>query len=200
MSYTDVQEYYTDQLIVQYQDKPKARATIQCLINNSLVDGLIFQLQDCYDLDTAVGEQLTIIGEIVGVPRNIYGLDLVHTFWNYTRFTGSLTSVGWGRYLSQPDPDLWTRYLTNATYVTTDFELRSLIALRIIYNNAYESLYYVKNQLYAQFKGSIDIVDNKNSTITYNVKQPYYTVATIGSFLGNIFPKPAGIGITVNQI
>ena len=200
MNLADLQEYYNDQLIIQYQDKPKARQTIQCLVNRALCDGLGLQIFPSFNLNTASGAQLTTLGELIGVPRNIYGLDLQHTFFNWTRYSGSLTSIGYGRYANQPDPDLWTRYITNAIYVATDFELLSLIKLRIIYNNFYESLGIIYPQLYGYFKTSIQLVDNKDFTITYNVQNPYHTVATIASFLGNIFPKPAGVGITVNLI
>lgn len=200
MTLQEALDYYADQLIIQYNSLPKASATIKCLVNNALCDGLTFQLQDAFDLNTAAGEQLTILGKIVGVPRLIFGLDLGHEFFNFTRYSGTPASNGFNRWTTPIDTKLISRWRTDTSYTTTDFELRGLINLKIIYNNAYESLGTVKPQLYNIFAGDIDVVDNLDSTITYKVKQPYYNVGVICTFLGNILPKPMGVGITVVNV
>ena len=197
---SDLLDYYQDQLIVQYKTLAKAQQTIRCLANNAICDGLPLQIQPSFALNTASGNQLTILGRIVGVPRNIQGLDLTHQFFNFTRYAGIPASNGFNRWITPVDSMLISTWHTNTSYTVTDFELRALINLRIIYNNAYESLYFIKNGLYGIFGSSIDVVDNKNTTITYNLQQPYYNVADVCSFLGNILPKPAGVGITINKI
>lgn len=200
MTLNEALQYYADQLIIQYKTLPKATDTIKCLANNAVCDGLIFQFPDAFDLELASGQQLTILGKIVGVSRNIFGLDLAHEFFNYSSWAGVPASNGFNSWTTPTDSMLFANWRTDATYVLTDFELRALIRLKIMYNNYYTSLSVIKNALYGVFAGDIDVVDNLDSTITYNVKQPYYNVGTVSGFLGNIFPKPMGIGINIVQV
>lgn len=200
MTTAEALEYYSRQLIIQYAELTKAKATIKCLTNNSVCDGLIFSLQNAFDLETASGEQLTNIGRIVDVSREIFGLDLTHEFFNFTLYVGTPASNGFNTWATVPDEKLIARWRTDTIYTATDFEMLALIKLKIIYNNYYSSLKNIKEALYATFEGAIDVVDNLDSTITYNISQPYYNVGTIATFLGNIFPKPMGIGISVVQV
>lgn len=165
---TDLQDYYAALLIIQYRSKPKASDTIKALVNQSLCDGLPLQMQSCWDLDTAAGAQLTILGRIVGVPRDVIGLDLEHTFFEFTRYSGTPVGLGFGRYNDDPYSDsLFLRYGNRATYTLTDFELRALIRLKIIYNNTYSSFADIKEALYAVWHGAIDILPTLDLTGTF---------------------------------
>lgn len=66
MSQTD--SYYSNLLILQYHDKPKAKATVEKTIG-LLPDDLIQEVINGFDLDTAEGKQLDTIGIYVGVDR-----------------------------------------------------------------------------------------------------------------------------------
>lgn len=61
-------EYYSNLLILQYHNKPKAKATIEAVVN-LLPDELIQEVIDGFDIETAVGKQLDILGEYIGVDR-----------------------------------------------------------------------------------------------------------------------------------
>lgn len=198
MTLQDALDYYVKTLIIQYRDKPKAIQTIECLVNTAYCDGLPLEFTDAFDLDSAVGDQLTILGRIVGVPRNVFGLDLTHSFFNFTRFTSLPASNGFARWGSPNNTILISRWQTTATYVTTDFELRALINLRIIYNNYFKSLGIIKDALWPIFGYNVSLIDNLDYTITYNLVGPYANVAAVASYIGNIFPKPMGVGINVN--
>ncbi len=65
---TDTSEYYSNLLILQYNGKPKAKATIEAVVK-LLPDELIQEVINGFDIETAVGKQLDIIGEYVGVDR-----------------------------------------------------------------------------------------------------------------------------------
>ena len=60
--------YYSNLLIMQYHNKPKAKATIEATVG-LLPDGLIMDVINGFDIETAVGKQLDILGEYVGVDR-----------------------------------------------------------------------------------------------------------------------------------
>ncbi len=155
-----IREYYASLIIIQYRIKEKAVGMVKCIINQALCNGLLQNQAAAWDLETAVGDQLTILGKIVGVPRNVVGLDLGHTFFNFTRYSGTPASIGFGLYSDSPYPtDLFYRYTNFATYTLTDFELRTLIKLKIIYNNTYSSTKNLKDAIFEAFDGTIDIVD-----------------------------------------
>lgn len=66
MSQTD--SYYSNLLILQYHDKPKAKATIEAVVS-LIPDDLIQEVTNGFDMETAVGKQLDILGEYIGVDR-----------------------------------------------------------------------------------------------------------------------------------
>lgn len=61
-------EYYSNLLILQYHNKPKAKATIEAVVN-LLPDELIQEVINGFDIETAEGKQLDILGEYIGVDR-----------------------------------------------------------------------------------------------------------------------------------
>lgn len=66
--YTD---YYADLLILQYKTQPKARATISALTDKVIANGLILDVINGFNLETAVGKQLDILGKYIGLSRNV---------------------------------------------------------------------------------------------------------------------------------
>lgn len=193
--------YYSNLLIAQYRNAPKMVATVKLLANQSLCDGLPQQLQTCFDLDTAVGNQLTILGEIVGVPRNIFGLDLANTFFNFNSYTSPTTSaIGFGSYTNSPySTSLFRNYFDSATYILTDFQMQQLILLKILYNNTFSSTKNIIDGLWELFGSSVQFVDNKDMTVTYNVQEPYHTVFTVAQYL-NLLLRPMGVKATLNLV
>lgn len=73
---TDLQQYYANLLIIQYLDKPRAYAMIQSLVRTVIMEALPLQVQDAFNIfgdNTAVGNQLDVLGKYVGVTRSGYG-------------------------------------------------------------------------------------------------------------------------------
>lgn len=188
--------YYSDLLIVQYRTKTKAVKTVQLIVNQNLIDDFVLTEAGCFDLDTAVGAQLDILGRIVGVPRNVLGLDLSHTFFNFTTYPTNAASNGFGRYAvpEGENPPLFWSYRTSskAIYTLVDAELLLLIKLKIIYNTSYSSLKNIVDLLWDFFGDQITVVDNKDMTITYYVKPSYSNALIAAAYLGYL-PKPMGV-------
>ena len=61
--------YYSNLLILQYHNKPKARATIEAT-TDLMPDNLIQDVISGFDINTAAGKQLDILGEYIGLDRN----------------------------------------------------------------------------------------------------------------------------------
>ncbi len=72
MTTQEIVNYYANLLILQYHEKPKAFATIQTLVRPVIMDQLPVAVQNAFDVDTAVGVQLDVIGKYVGVSRTAY--------------------------------------------------------------------------------------------------------------------------------
>lgn len=197
---TDLKTYYSARLIAQYRGKPRAKATIEALVQESWLDGLIQTEMTCFDLETAVGAQLDIIGRIVGVSRNIYGLDLTHVFFETTDYDETIAGVDMQVYSDTPDgPEIMLRYRSDAIYTMSDFEMRTLIKIKIIFNMTYRSAKDIIDSMFALFGSDVEVVDNVDLTMTFNVSEPYHNIFLIAEYI-NILPKPIGIEATVNNV
>lgn len=64
----DYASYLANLLIIQYHDKPKAIQTIKALASMFPMD-LIFAVRDGFNLETATGKQLDVLGKYIGVDR-----------------------------------------------------------------------------------------------------------------------------------
>lgn len=73
MTTQELIDYYVNLLIIQYHGKPKAVATIEALLKPIIMDKLLIEVQNGFDLTTAVGVQLDTLGKYIGVTRDGYG-------------------------------------------------------------------------------------------------------------------------------
>ncbi len=200
MTLAELQTYYADRLIIQYRLKTRARGTIEMIANLALCDGLMLVEPGCFDLDTAIGAQLTVLGRIVGVPRNVIGLDLAHEFFQYTTYAGTPAGLGFLRYADPTNPNnIFKRYYSDAAYTLSDFEMRTLIRIKIIFNTNYESYKNIIEAFWNLFGADIEVVDNKDMTVEYNVSSIYETIFTVAEFL-DIVPRPMGVDAIINIV
>jgi hypothetical protein len=172
--------YYQGLLILQYAGLPKFTQFIQLVCNSAICDGLFLQFPSAFNLTTAQGDQLTLLGEIVGVPREVIGISPYTTYFNFTIYSGSPTSVGFNRYATLVDPDQIDRWQVQNTYTLTDFEMLNLIYLKIIYNNLSNTFSQLKNALWEYFDGAINITSPDVSATYFNFTRYSGSPASIG--------------------
>ena len=67
----DYVDYLANLLIIQYHNKPKAKETIKSLAKLFPID-LLLNIRDSFDIDTATGSCLDLLGKYVGVSRWYY--------------------------------------------------------------------------------------------------------------------------------
>lgn len=72
MTNLELTQYYADLLILQYKGKPRAVETIKAFVDMVIANQLPLALQDAFNLDTATGAQLDVIGKYAGVTRDGY--------------------------------------------------------------------------------------------------------------------------------
>ena len=67
--------YYLNLLIIQYRNLPKATQHIRTLVGQALIDLMPSILESSFDLETAEGAQLDILGEYIGISRRVKTFD-----------------------------------------------------------------------------------------------------------------------------
>ena len=69
MSVRGLVRYYSNLLILQYKDKPRAKAQVEAFVQEAIINLLPVSIRDSFDLTTAKGEQLDFLGKYIGVKR-----------------------------------------------------------------------------------------------------------------------------------
>jgi len=89
MDISQLIDYYKNLLIVQYHGQPKAQATIEMYANAILTNGIAFDVRDAYDIDTATGAQLDVLGKYIGIDR--YSVNtFVDGYFGFTDYNSSI--------------------------------------------------------------------------------------------------------------
>jgi hypothetical protein len=193
--------YYAQLIVLQYRQKPRAQATVEILVKQAIADMFSLALQTAFDLDTAVGAQLDILGKYIGVDRNSNTPASIDYF-SYEGYTGGGSPNGYNDYTATtPNGFIYADY-TGADLPTTaftDIQYRFVLQLQIALNNFDGTLAYIQQFLADFFPGEIEVVDNLNMSITYNI-QPGVTLPIPTSVLENFLPRPMGCGISINVI
>ncbi len=70
MTTDELVKIYVDLLILQYRGKAKARGTIDTNVRPFIMDQLPIAVRDAFDVETAIGAQLNVLGKYAGVQRS----------------------------------------------------------------------------------------------------------------------------------
>lgn len=195
----DLIDYYSNLLIIQYHEKPKAKATIELLINALLADVIIFDVRDAFFIDTAVGVQLDIIGKIVGVNRFFsvfrYETERFFAFTNYTLDPPTALQAGmalYSDYLTKEGFSLTYDDLSDSQNRLDDDQFRVMIKLKIIQNSIDHSQKSIDESLFEIFGTDIIMTTRNKMDIDYFVVYDYFPLVKVIS-QKKLFPKPMGV-------
>ena len=198
---------YVDLLILQYRAKPRARETVALMVRQMLADGIAFDLQDAFDLDTATGAQLDTIGEIVGISRAYKMIAATGEYFGFVDYDPTAPQNTNG-YRDYNDPSInpntpWRQYTTQPVTFTLmdDPTYRVAIKLKIVRNNSDSTTKSITETLHALFGRTILFVNNKDMTITYIIDDTIITIPP--AVLATLLPCPMGVGmniITVDKV
>lgn len=186
-----VKDYYADLLILQYRNKPKARATIKEFVEICMGDGLVFELNECLNIDTAVGKQLDLIGQILGCNRNVYGLTPDTKYFSFQK----TNAYGYSD-KDAVSEGYWKSYFnsTGSVYALPDSDYRLLLKFKAALNVMPATMKGMDEALYQAFGDNVTIQNNQDLSITYVINQQ--TVVTQAAEILGYFKGP--LGITVN--
>lgn len=212
MSYQDdlkqLQEYYSNLLIVQYNGKQRATETIKQLVNLIYANMILFQIRDGFDWTTAVGEQLDIIGKWVGVSRNYNTNPITSKKLSYPEYSRLIPTVttdiiqgGYSDYNTFSDNDggqLIYNDLKSVDNKLSDADYRVVIGLKIIYNSINHVAGEIDNAIWQYFGGKV-YTTWTDHTITYNYESDMLELMQICLYKG-VLPAPIGTKIQLRGI
>lgn len=200
----DLIRYFTNLLILQYKNKPKAKATIEALTRNSFSDttGKIFpiEVQNAYNLDTAVGTQLDVLGKYLGKDR-ILKFVVDNTF-KISEYDALEDPIGFGEYEQELEtyPYAEYRYVNYETSVISDENYRSILKMLAYLKDKPLSLENIDIALEQAFDGLIYIIE-KDKELEYHIAQDLFPRLDdqdkLEYVFNKYFPRPMGCSISI---
>lgn len=194
-------EYYVKLLIIQYAGRPKAQATIRAFAKALMADGVMFAVRDAYNIETAVGVQLDVIGKYVGIDR----------FYNITAPEGYFRTPDYEEVNPQDEPGGFTDYagfdvddqyngtMTYNSIVTknnqlNDEDYRQLIKLKIIQNHSNHSHQSIDDSIFAFFGTDVIPTSQGNMHMYYFISDDASSIVLAAQAKG-VLPRPMGVGV-----
>ncbi|TDE17725.1 DUF2612 domain-containing protein [Dyadobacter psychrotolerans] len=195
---SDLTEFYKNLLIIQYHNKPKAQATIGLLIDSLLADGIIFDVRDGFDIETAVGAQLDVIGLYVGIDRFYTGQVLTgfFSFINYDEVASPPAGrIGFSNYSdfdTKPGKFLDYDSVLSQGMVLSDDAYRTILKMKIIQNNSNHSHKSIDDSMFAFFGNTVVPDSSGNMVMNYFANGQQSVILTV-AIQKNVLPRPMGV-------
>lgn len=207
MTPAEFKEYYQSLLIMQYFNLPKAKATIEAFVGEVVADNVALETRDAFDVDTAIGAQLDILGEYRGISRTVYSFSAGKTFFSMPSYSSpNLPSFkGFALYGASESDVSWyfIRYqdISSSGYSMTDSEFRAVIKFKAKVDSAFLSLSEIDDILLDFFGNFATLTDNGNMTITYNdsPSDPKSNIFNLINQIG-ILPRPSGVSVSITHV
>lgn len=192
-------DYYKNLLIIQYHNKPKAQATIDAVVRECLANGVVFDVRDGFNIDTASGVQLDIIGKYVGVDRFYNSQDITGVHFGYSDAfenepVGTTGYADAADFLTKDGEFLSSRDIIGTGFSLSDNDFRTLIRLKILLNNSNFSNKQIDDDLEEIFSGDLYFVDNLDMSLEYFTTSDLSLIVRV-ALSKNLLPAPMGVRI-----
>lgn len=197
----DLIKYYQNLLIVQYYGKSTAQQEIALATKTFTGDDIMSQI--IFDVDTSVGAQLDLIGDIVGLSRIAEGFQFGEVYYSYNDYVDPMFDAS-ARGMSDINNSVQAPFknyerVRKSIYSMTDGQYRAMIKLKIFANNGIATNKYVCDSLYQLFGNGMRFTDNENMTATLDIEPYLEFEGRLAEFLG-LLPKPLGVQTIVNYL
>ena len=193
--------YYQALLPIQWKTLPNASAQVAANVTPVIADQIYSTVWNAFDPATAIGAQLTIVGDYVGAVRSLAEYDTTLAYFELPSYNTSPSgSIGFASYSDVVDPaDYWLSYTTSeTTFVLTDGMLEQLIQY-LIALHASSHTNEALDALFEQFFGIyVTLTDGENMTmtITHSASTDPNAFFGVVNQLG-FLPQPAGVTVNV---
>ena len=201
MTDAELSEYYANLLILQYKTKNKAFTSIYETISAIIIYELLRDVENGYDIETALGRQQDILGKYLGVARTITGAVFTKSYFWMIGYGDTPPIPG-----REPMPDyntasdaLFRRYAEDreSAFDLSDDQYRVMHRLAVIRNSSNNSIRSTDELLTQYFGTDFKFVDNYDMTITYTFPSERATDVAIAESLG-LIPKAMGVAAIIN--
>lgn len=184
-------DQYTQLITSEHNQQPNytamIAATVQPLVDGRNLAATFFQL---YDLDLAVGQQLDVLGQWIGISRSV-ATPISGVFFSF-----DTTGLGW-------DQGSWLGPFSSGSnlILLSDDQYRLLLRAKIAINQwdgTVPNLYAILAQVFALTQVSLLVQDNQDMTMTVIILTGGTVDPVILALItgGYIVPRPAGVRIT----
>ena len=202
-------QYYSNLLIVQYHNCPKAIATVKLHIGTLLSNMIPWKLRDlCLNVDKSVGKQLDIIGEWVGVNRYIsidrYQYESWYAYIDWDNESEPNSEQGGLRDWSNVQLKIDGKFLGYEHLVTTqkglnDDIFRYLIKLKIIKNNIDCNPKTIDKAIQQLFGDEVYTVWGECMLLVYKYKPSKASIIELARDKG-VLPCPSGVEMRLEEL
>lgn len=191
--------YYQNLILYQYASAIRATGTIGVLADAAICDLVALQINDGFDINTAAGAQLDVLGEYIGLSR-LVAIQPARNYFQMDDYQSPLTGpIGMTDY-GNPNTNLGSTfylYIFTDTSLNalTDDQYRFLLKLKIILNQLNQTMGNINSTLTDFFGNTLTCIDQADMTLTYFVAgQPTGNIS-LALQLG-LLPKPMGVAIS----
>lgn len=198
-------EYYVNLLIIQYHNKPKARAEIGLIADQMVANNIFLDIQNAYDIETSVGKQLDVIGKYVGVDR-YYSEIVLENYFSLITYDETISLPSSPPRWGFSDYTTYDDYAYNGTLdydeiITTenalfDPDFRTLIKLKILINYSNFSHKSIDDNMYAFFGTSVRPESNGGMHMIYFIDS-LITPILQAILAKQLLPVPMGVGMQI---
>lgn len=191
-------DYYKRLLILQYQDRPKACATVAAVVGSTMIYELMDAVRYGYSIDTAAGTQLDILGKYIGVSRVIQGIDFSRSYFGYQEYsTTTPTFLGYIEYGEMPSGKFASYEDSQQSRLSlSDPEYRMILKMKLAKNVSENSTQAVDDVMLQLFGTDVVFTDNGDMTISYEFVMGLEFIVSIAEAL-DVLPRPMGVQMTI---
>ena len=194
--YAEAKERYTE----QFQNKPVFDKYIRLLLSGfEIIQNTLKALQTERSIDTAVGAQLDVIGEIVGRPRGVVS----GAINKYFGFDGEPRAGTFGSLNNKRAGAPWYSEgeLTTTSRAPTDDEYRIILKAKILQNRTNATVEdFIRAYQFLFDTSKVTIDEYASCKVKVVLGRPLTTVERSLLFdlegVGNLLPKPLGVQMT----
>lgn len=196
--------YYVNLLIIQYHNKPKARATIEFLTKLVFANMILLQIRDGFDWRTAVGPQLETVGKWVGVDKFYNGqLLFLRPWFSLIDWDSTPDNLQGGFSTFENFDTLEGGIIDYSTIKPTQNQLSDesfsiMIGLKIIKNSINHTAKNIDDAIWDYFDGKVYTVW-QGKTLTYYYQPELREVLQV-ALAKNVLPVPTGCQIELMEI
>lgn len=208
-------QYYADNLILQYKQKPKAVETINAIVTVNFLCGILNSFKRIWDIDYIKENEkdnsndvfLDMIGQLLGVDRVYSGLNLKGKYFAIP-FSGddieTPTPIQTGFRFTDKDPKDEGEWFMSSK---VDYKLenidndkfRKILKIKIFSRTCNNSLYEIQKYLDDNFKG-VTVTESYEpiNQVIYNTKNEEDFKLLSIMRVKNVLPCVAGVECVIN--